>query len=169
MYPVQETKLSVLTKIEELPAVPEFSTAARISEFVAQLEELMGLLNPSSHGPSEPHLWLAGRIPTRTWENCRETSQRKSQTHSYADLVDLLSEFAMGRESESHMDRYLRKQLQRETPAEKAPGRRSPQPHSNPGKGRCGQLKHMTEIPPSKGKGAPNIFYPRPTDHKGGP
>ena len=169
MYPVYETDLSVGTEIEELPPLPEFPTAARISEFVAQLEELMGRMNPSSYGPTEPHLWLVGKIPTRTWENCRETSERKSRTHSYDDLVDLLIELAMERENDSHMDKYLRKHLRRETPAEKAPRGRSPQPHSNPGKGRGGQLKHMTETPPSKGKGAPNLFYWRPTDDKGGP
>ena len=48
MYPVYETDLSVRTEIEELPPLHEFSTAARISDFVAQLEELMGRMNPSS-------------------------------------------------------------------------------------------------------------------------
>ena len=57
----------------------------------------------------------------------------------------------------------------RSTPAERSLAGRSPQPHSNPGKGRGGQLKHMTETPPSKGKGARNLFYGRPTDDKGGP
>ena len=166
VYPVYKTDLSVRTEIEELLPVP---TAARISEFVAQLEELMVRMKPSSYGPIEPHLWLVGKIPTRTWENCRETSKRKSRTHSYDDLVDLLIELAMERENDSHMDTYLRRHLRRETAAEKALGGRSPQPHSNPGKGGGGQLKHMTETPPSKGKGAPNRFYCRPTDDKGGP
>ena len=76
MYPVYETDLSVRTEIEELPPLPEFPTAARIS--VAQLEELMGRMNPSSYGPTEPHLWLVGQIPPGTWENCKETSERKS-------------------------------------------------------------------------------------------
>ena len=67
------------------------------------------------------------------------------------------------------MDRNLHKHLRREAPAETSPGGRSPQPHSNPGKDRGGQLRHMTETPPSKGKGAPNLFYCRPTDDKGGP
>ena len=67
------------------------------------------------------------------------------------------------------MDKYLRKHLRRETPAEKAPGGRSPQLHSNPATGRYGQLKHMTETPPSKGKGTPNLLYCRPTDDKSGP
>ena len=169
MYPVYETDLSVRTEIEELPRLSEFPTAARISEFVAQLEELMGSMSPSSYRPTEPHLWLVGRIPPRTWENCKETSERESRTHSYDKLVDLLIELAMERESDSHMDKYLRKHLRREAPAEKPQGGRSPQPHSNPGKGKGGQLKHMKETPPAKGKGAPNFFYCQHTDDKGGP
>ena len=113
----------------------------------------MRRMNPSSYGPTEPHLWLVGKIPTRTCENCRETSERKTRTHSYDDLVDLLIELPMGRENDSHMDKYLRKHLRRETRAEKAPGGRSPQPHSNPWKGRSEWLKHMTETPPPKVKG----------------
>ena len=107
MYPVYETDLSVRTEIEELPLLPESPTAARIFEFVAHLEELMGRMNPSSYGPTEPHLSLVGGIPTRTWDNCRETSQRKARTHSYDDLVDLLIELAKERENGSHMDKYL--------------------------------------------------------------
>ena len=124
MYPVYETDLSVRTEIEELPPLPEFPTAARISEFVAQLEELLWRMNPSSYGPTEPHLWLVGKIPTRTWEKCRETSERKSGTHSYDDLVNLLIKFAMERKNDSHIDKYLRKHLRRETPGEKTPGGR---------------------------------------------
>ena len=56
MYPVYETDLSVQMEIEALPPLPGFPTAARISEFVAQLEELMGRMNPMSYGPTEPHL-----------------------------------------------------------------------------------------------------------------
>ena len=108
-----------------------------------------------------------GKIPTRTRDNCRETSERKTRTHSDDDLVNLLIEFAMESENDSHMDKYLRKHLRRETPAEKSAGRRSPQPHSNPGKSRGGQLRYLTETPASKGKGAPNLFYCRPTDSKG--
>ena len=118
MYPVWETDLSVRTEIEELFPLLKFPTAARLSEFVAQLEELMGRMNPSSYGPTEPHMWLVGKIPPRTWENCKETSERKSRTHSYDELVDLLIEIAMGRENDSHMDKYLRKHLRMEAPAE---------------------------------------------------
>ena len=52
MYPVYATDLSVQTEIEELPHVAKFPMAARISEFVAQLEELMGRINPLSYGPT---------------------------------------------------------------------------------------------------------------------
>ena len=131
MYAVYQTDLSVRTEIEELPPLPKFPTAARISEFMAQLEELMGRMNRSSYGPTEPHLSRVGKLPTATLENCRETSERKSRAHSYDELMDLLIELAMEREDDSHMDSYLRKDLRRETPAEKAPGGRPPQPHSN--------------------------------------
>ena len=125
-------------------------------------------MNPWSFGLTELQLWLFGKIPTRTWDNCREMSERKSQTHSYDDLVDLLIELAMERENDSHMVKYLRKHLQRETLAENSPGGRSCQLHPNPGKGHGGQLKHLTETPSSKGKGAPNLFYCRPTRDKDG-
>ena len=167
IHPVYEMDLSVRMEIGELPPLLEFPAAARTSEFVAQLEELMRLMNPSSYGPTEPLLWLVGKIPTRTWETCKETSERKSRKHSYDELVDLLIELAMERENDSPIDKYLRKDLRRETLAEKAPGGRSREPHSNPGKGRGGQLKRMPETPPSKGKGAPNLFYCRPTAEKG--
>ena len=44
MYSVYETDLTVRTEIEELPLLLEFPIAARISEFVAQVEELMGCI-----------------------------------------------------------------------------------------------------------------------------
>ena len=150
MYPIYQTDLRVRKEIEELPPLPEIPRAASISEFVAQLEELMGRMNPTSYGPTEPHLWLVGKIPPRTWGNCKEIS---SWTHSYDDLVDLSTQLAMERENDSNMDKYLRKHLRRETPAQKALGERSPQPHSNPGKGRGEQLKHMTETRPPNVKG----------------
>ena len=76
MYPVYETDLIVRTEIEELPPLPGFPTAAGISVFVAQLEELVWRMNPRSFGPTEPDLLLVGEITNRTWDNCRETSER---------------------------------------------------------------------------------------------
>ena len=74
----------------------------------------------------------------------------------------------MERETDSHMDKYLL-HLQRETHAQKGPGGRSPQPHSNPGRGTGGHSRHMKETPPSNGEEAPNLLYCRPTDDKGEP
>ena len=136
---------------------------------MAQLEDLMGRINHTSYGPTEPYLWLVGKIPPKTSENCRETSERKSQTHSYDDLVDLLLELAIKRENDSYMDKYLHKHLQREIPAEKAPRGRSPQPNSKLGKGCGAHLEQMTETPSSKGKGDSHCLYCRSTDDKGGP
>ena len=169
MYSVDETDLSVRSEIEELPPLPEIPTAARICEFVAQREELMGSMNPSANGPAELHLWLDGKNFPRTWENFRETSEREARTHSYDELVGLLIELAMGRENDSHMDKYQRKHLQREFPAERPQGERLPQPRSNTRKGKGGQLKHMRENPPTKGKGAPTILDCHSTDDTGGP
>ena len=80
----------------------------------------MGRMNPSSYEPTEPHLWLVGKVPMRTWDDCREMSGRKARTHSYDDLVNLLIVLAMGRQNDSHMDKSLRKHLRRETPAERS-------------------------------------------------
>ena len=113
-------------------------------------------MNPTSYGPTEPHLWPVGKIPPYTWENCREMSDRKSRTHSSDELLDLLIELAMEKENDSHMGKYLRKHLQRETPAEKNPRGRSSQPNPNHGKGRGGQLKRMQETPTSKYPWTPN-------------
>ena len=49
------------------------------------------------------HLWLMSKIPQRTWDDCRSTSERKSRTRSYDTLVDLLIELALERENDSHM------------------------------------------------------------------
>ena len=46
--------------------VPECPTAARISESVAHMEELMGPINPISYSASELHLSLVGKIPSKT-------------------------------------------------------------------------------------------------------
>ena len=79
-FPVYETDLSVRTQIEELPMLPEFPSAARVSEYVCGLEYLFSRMNVGSYGATEPHLWLMSRIPQRTWDDCRSTSERKSRT-----------------------------------------------------------------------------------------
>ena len=68
-FPVYEKDLSVRTQIEELPMLPEFSSAARVSEYVWDVEYLISQMNVGSYGPTEPHLWLMSTIPTRTWND----------------------------------------------------------------------------------------------------
>ena len=64
-----------------------------------------------SYGATETHLWLMSKIPSRTRDNCRTTSERKSRTQTYEDQVDLLIELALVRENDSHMEKFLKKQL----------------------------------------------------------
>ena len=110
-FPVYETDLSVRTEIEELPMLPEFPSAARVSEYVCDLEYLFSPMNVGFYGAAEPHLWLMSKIPRRTWDDCRTTSKRKSRTHTYDDLVDLLIKMALEKENDSHMEKFLTKHL----------------------------------------------------------
>ena len=110
-FPVYETDLSVRTQIEELPMLPEFPSAAQIFEYVCDLKYLSSRMNVGSYRATEPHLWLMSKIPQRTWDDCRSTSERKSRTHSYDDLVDLLIELALERENDSHMESLVEKHL----------------------------------------------------------
>ena len=70
-------------------------------------------MNVGSYGPIEPDLWLVSKIPTRALDDCRSTSERKSRTHTYDDLVDLLIELALERENDSHMENVLKRHLGR--------------------------------------------------------
>ena len=91
--------------------LPEFPSAARISEYVCHLEYLVSRMNVGSYGPTEPHLWLLGKVPPRTWDDCRSTSERKQRTHRYDDLVDLLIELALERKNDSHMEKFHKRYM----------------------------------------------------------
>ena len=93
--------------------LPEFASAARMSEYVCYLEYLFSRMNVGSYGATEPRLWLICKIPTRTWDDCRTTSVRKSRTHTYNDLVDLLIQLAFEWENDSHMEKFVKKHLGR--------------------------------------------------------
>ena len=110
-FPVYGTDLGVRTQIEELPMLPEFPSAARVSKYVCDLEYLFSRMNVGSYEATEPHLWLMSKIPSRTLDDCCTTSERKSRTHTYDDLVDLLIELAPEREYDSHMETFLKKHL----------------------------------------------------------
>ena len=169
-FPVYETDLSVRTQKEEHPMLPESPSAARLSEYVCDLEYLFSRMNVGSYGATETHLWLISKIPTRTWDDCRTTSERKSRTHTYHDLVDLLIELALDRENDSNMVKFLKKHL--------GPGG-TPTPERGEGKGpenrtnsnqSCGKgrrnLRAMNEIEP--GAGTPPFSYCKPVNDKGG-
>ena len=170
-FPVYETDLSVRTQIEELPMLPEFPSAARLSEYVCDLEYLFSRMNVGSYGATEPHLWLMSKIPQRTWDDCRSTSERKSRTHSYDELVDLLIELALERENDSNMEKFIKKHLGRggnPTP-ERGEGKGAENPtnaNQGGGKGR-GNLRATNEVKPEAG--TPPLFYCKPVNDKGGP
>ena len=170
-FPVYETDLSVRTQIEELPMLPELPSAARISEYVCDLEYLFSRMNVGSYGATEPHLLLMSKIPVRTWDDWRCTSERKSRTHSYDELVDLLIELALERENDSHTEKFLQKHLGRggnPTP-ERGEGKGPEKPtnaNQGGGKGR-GNLPAMNEVKPDAG--TPPLFYCKPVNDKGGP
>ena len=170
-FRVYKTDLSVCTQTEELPMPFEFPSAARVSEYVCDLEYLFSRINVGSYGPTEPHLWLVSKIPTRTWDDCRTTSQWKSRTHTYDDLVDLLIELALERENDSHMEKFLKRHLGRGgTPTlERGEGKGPKNPaiaNKGDGKGR-GNLRVMNEVKPETD--TPPLFYCKPVHDKGGP
>ena len=151
--------------------LPEFPSAARVSEYVCDLEYLFSRMNVDSYGSTEPHLWLVSKIPTRTWDDCRSTSERKSRTPTYDELVDLLIELALERENDSHMEKFLRRHLSRgSTPNQSVAmekGLKIPlTPRMVVVKGGVnlrakGEVKH--------GAGAPPLVYCKPVNDKGGP
>ena len=128
-------------------------------------------MNVGSYKATELHLWLISEIPQRNWDDCRATSERKSRTHSYDELVNLLIELDFERENDSHMEKFLKKHLGRGgTPTpERGKGKERKNPtNDNQGgaKGR-GNLRAMNEVKPDAG--TPPLFYCKPVNDKGGP
>ena len=102
-FPVYETDLSVRTQIEEVPMLPEFPSAVRVSEYVCDLEYVFSRMNLGPHSAQSqlararavglvtgPHArtprthsqWAVGpgRTPERTcgrrWESARPRTPR---------------------------------------------------------------------------------------------
>ena len=148
--------------------LPEFPSAARFSEYVYHLEYLFSRMNVGFSGATEPLLWLMSKIPTRKWDDSRATSERKSRTHTYDDLVDQL---ALERENDSQMEKFLKKHLGRGgTPTPERGEGKGPKNPTNAnqggGKGRS-NLRAMNEVKPEAG--TPPLFYCKPVNDKGGP
>ena len=168
-FPVYETDLSVRTQIEQLPTLLEFFSAARVSEYVCDLEYLFSRMNVGSYGAIEPHLWLMSKIPQRTWDDCRATSERRTQTNSYDDVVDLLIELALKRQNNSHMEKFLKQHLGRggSPSPERGEGKRPENAtiaNQGGGKGR-GNLRAMNEVKPDAD--TPPLFYCKRVNDKG--
>ena len=53
--------------------LPEFTSAAQVSEYFCDLGSLFSQRNVGSYGATEPHLWLMSKIPTGTWDDCCTT------------------------------------------------------------------------------------------------
>ena len=128
-------------------------------------------MNIGSHGATEPHLWLMSKIPSRTWDYGPTTSERKSPTHTYDDLVDLLIELALERENDSHVEKVLKKHLaQGGTPtSERGKGKRpNDSCNDNQGGGKGGvNLCAMIEVKPEAG--TPPLLDCKPVNDKGEP
>ena len=104
-------------------------------------------------------------------DDCSATSERRSRTHSYDELVDLLIELALERENDPHMEKFLKKHLGRGgTPGPERGEGKGPKNPTNAnqggGKGR-GNLRAMNEVKPDAG--TPPLLYCKPVNDKGRP
>ena len=151
--------------------LPEFPSAAGTCGYVCDLEYLFSRMSVGSYGPTELHLPVVGKIPLRTWEDCRSTSERKRRTHTYVDLVDLLIELALERENDSHIEKFLKSHLGKgvhPTPDRgESRGSKTPtKPNKGGGKG-ADNLRAMNEV--KLEASVPRLFYCKPVNDKGGP
>ena len=62
------------------------------------------MLDASSYSEDELLLWLVSQIPRKLFEECCSIEEKKTQTHTYADLALLLTEIALKREQDKYMD-----------------------------------------------------------------
>ena len=151
--------------------LPKFPSAARVYEYVCDLEYMFSRITAGSYGATEPHRWLMSKIPSCTWDDCHTSSERKSRTHTYDDLVDLLIEVALQRENDSHMEKFLKKHLGRGGTHIKERGEgKGPTNPTNADQGggkRRGNLRAMNELKPEAG--TPPLFYCKPVNDKRGP
>ena len=148
-----------------------FLSAARVSEYVCDLEYLFSRMNLGSYGATEPHVWLMSKIPTRKWDDCRTTTERKSRTGTYDDLVDLLIELALERENDYHMQKFFQKHLDQggiPTPErDDGKGPKNPTNADQGGDKGRDNVRAMNEVKPEAG--TPPLFYCNRVNERGGP
>ena len=105
-YPTYETDLFIRAEIQNLAVVPNNPKPARISELLADLDHWVGQLTPGSNGSDELLFWLVAKFPRELWDKSRSTAERKARALNYEDLSVLLSELALEKESDQHLNAY---------------------------------------------------------------
>ena len=101
-YPSYQTDLSIRTEIENLAMLRNNSTAACISELLADFDRWVGQLMPGSDSSEELLFWVATNIPRDSCDECQATAERKAITLTYEDLSVLVLELALEKESDQH-------------------------------------------------------------------
>ena len=105
-YPTYETDLSIRAEIQNLAVLPNNPKPARVSELLADLDHWVGRLTPGSYSSDELLFWLVAKLPRELWDECRSTAERNARALNYEDLSVLLSELALEKESDQHLNAY---------------------------------------------------------------
>ena len=105
-YPTYETDLSIRAEIQNLAVLPNNPKPARISELLADLDHGVGRLTPVSYGSNELLFWLLAKLPRELLDECRAKAERKAGALKYEDLLVLLLELALEKESDQHLNAY---------------------------------------------------------------
>ena len=107
-YPTYETDLSIKAEIQNLAVLYNNPNRASISELLANLDHWVGRLTPGSYGIDELLFRLVAKLPRELWDECRATAEPKARALTYEDLSVLLLELALEKESDQHLNAYLR-------------------------------------------------------------
>ena len=105
-YPTYETDLSIRAEIQSLPVLPNNPKPGRVSELLADLDHWAGRLTPGSYSSDHLLFWLVAKLPRELWDECRSTAERKARSLRYEDLLVLLLELALEKESDQHLNNY---------------------------------------------------------------
>ena len=105
-YPTYETDLSIRAEIQNLVVLPNNPKPGRVSELLADLDHCAGRLTPGSYSSDDLLFWLVAKLPRELWDECWSTADRKAGDLNYEDLCVLLSELALEKESDQHLNAY---------------------------------------------------------------
>ena len=62
-YPTYETDLSIRAEIQNLAVLPNNPKPGRVSELLADLDQLAGRLTPGSYSSDDLLFWLVAKLP----------------------------------------------------------------------------------------------------------